>query len=154
DDDHVDVVVALRLSERPHPRVDHGAGEGVELVGAIQRDGRNTVLHLIKKIAHRQSFRATAVDGCGAGMRSEPHEARARSRPERALWYVRIGVVVRSRSAVEARGEPASIQERSAATLIGPARQSFGRPSTRSARMFLKISDVPARMPLPRASSS
>src|SRR5207245_9460393 len=26
DDDHVDVVVALGLAERPDPRVDHGAG--------------------------------------------------------------------------------------------------------------------------------
>src|SRR6266705_2389549 len=42
-----------------------------------------------------------------APVRSEHHEARGRSRPERTQLYVRIGVAVRSRSTVEARGEPA-----------------------------------------------
>jgi hypothetical protein len=38
-------------------------------------------------------------------------------------------------------------------SVMRPA-QSFGRPRTRSPRMFFKISVVPARMPLPRASNS
>ena len=38
---------------------------------------------------------------------------------------------------------------------LGPApAQSLGRPSTRSPRILRRISEVPARMPLPRASNA
>src|SRR3990172_49216 len=52
DHDHVDLIVRLRLGERPGPRVDHRPGERVELVGPVQRDGRDPVLDVVEQLAH------------------------------------------------------------------------------------------------------
>src|SRR5207244_10278436 len=47
DDDHVDLVVGLGVGQRLGPRLDHVAGERVELVRPVERYGGDFVLHVI-----------------------------------------------------------------------------------------------------------